>query len=181
MDDFNMGMWPECSFKWYKYYHYVQKRVSKCEKTVGVLQNGTHLKKTVTIWTTCFVWTNELIQHVSSFYENKADLHLHDALREVGWYFSQTFTTAVHYVVVAGAAGWTHCYLRNTSPRFCLCWTCRRQYTRLWNHHTHTQVDWLFWKQAHFQWSASKDKEVSGYPFMPAGSLCSHIKFHNQV
>lgn len=138
MDDFNMGMWPECSFKWYKYYHCVQKRVSKCEKTVGVLQNGTHLKKTVTIWTTYSVWTNELIQHVSSCYENKADLHLHDALREVGWYFSQTFTTAVHYVVVAGAAGWTHCYLRNTSPRLCLCWTCRRQYTRLWNHHTHT-------------------------------------------
>ena len=59
--------------------------------------------------------------------QSKAVLHLHDALGEVGWYFSQTFPTTVHYVVVAGAAGRTHGYLRNTSPRLRLNWTCRRR------------------------------------------------------
>lgn len=56
-------------------------------------------------------------------------LHLHDALGEVGWYFGETFTAAVHDVVVAGAAGWTHGHLRNTSPGFCLCRTCGQIYS----------------------------------------------------
>lgn len=59
--------------------------------------------------------------------QSKAVLHLHDALGEVGRYFSQTFPTTVHYVVVAGAAGRTHGYLRNTGPRLRLSRTCRRR------------------------------------------------------
>ena len=50
-------------------------------------------------------------------------LHLHNALREVGGYFSEAFATAVHYVVVTAAAGWTHSHLWNASPRLCLGWT----------------------------------------------------------
>lgn len=68
------------------------------------------------------------LRKISSVQEqSKAVLHLHDALGEVGRYFSQTFPTTVHYVVVAGAAGRTHGYLRNTSPRLRLSRTCRRR------------------------------------------------------
>lgn len=51
-------------------------------------------------------------------------LHLHDALREIGWDFGETFTAAVHDVVVAGAAGWTHSNLRDTRPRLRQRWSC---------------------------------------------------------
>lgn len=54
--------------------------------------------------------------------------HLDDALRKIAWNFSETFTAAVNDVVVAGAAGWTHCNLRDTRPRLRLCWTCRKQH-----------------------------------------------------
>lgn len=52
-------------------------------------------------------------------------LHLHDALRQVGWDLRQAFTAAVHDVVVAGAAGRTHRHLGGTSPGLRLNWTWR--------------------------------------------------------
>lgn len=66
---------------------------------------------------------NKTESELSSCFE-EALLHLHDALRKIGWDFSETFTAAVHNVVVAGAAGRTHCNLRSTRPRLRQRWSC---------------------------------------------------------
>lgn len=77
------------------------------------------LKKGTSIWQMWWPWL--------SFCWEEALLHLHDALRKIAWNFSETFTAAVHDVVVASAAGWTHCKLRDARPRLRKHWTCRKQ------------------------------------------------------
>lgn len=73
--------------------------------------------------------------HTVRLKENKLKmtLHLHNALREVGWDFSEAFTTTVHNVVVTGAAGRADLHLRGTCPRLCLCWAWREQRNRQHN------------------------------------------------
>lgn len=67
-----------------------------------------------------------------SFCLEEVRLHLHDALWKIAWNFSEAFTAAVHNVVVAGAAGWTHCNLRDTRPRLRQCRTCRKRRKCAW-------------------------------------------------
>lgn len=88
-----------------------------------------------------------------SFCLEEALLHLHDALRKIAWNFSETFTAAIHNVVVAGAAGWTHCNLRDTRPWLRQWWTCRKQ---------HNVCDCLRWSLGcyqHFYWTDMKEVE----------------------